>query len=278
MGLFGSFIAKFSKDRASAQDLETFKNLLIEADIGAGFADEVIDLVKKADLSELPELISKAITAKLSTKNRELKISSDRLTTILIVGVNGTGKTTTAAKLAAKLKNEGKKVMLAAADTFRAAAVDQLVTWGNRIDVPVIVGKPNGDPAAVSYEAAQRAIQESCDVLIIDTAGRLHTKSDLMDELTKVRRVVEKLTPIDEVIFVLDGTMGQNGIAQAQTFAKATDLTGIVVTKLDGSTKGGIAISVERNLDIPIKFIGTGETISDLREFKNEEFISELLA
>lgn len=278
MGLFGSFIAKFSKDRASAQDLETFKNLLIEADIGAAFADEVIDLVKKANLSELPELISKAITAKLSTKNRELKISSDRLTTILIVGVNGTGKTTTAAKLAAKLKNEGKKVMLAAADTFRAAAVDQLVTWGNRIDVPVIVGKPNGDPAAVSYEAAQRAIQESCDVLIIDTAGRLHTKSDLMDELTKVRRVVEKLTPIDEVIFVLDGTMGQNGIAQAQTFAKATDLTGIVVTKLDGSTKGGIAISVERNLDIPIKFIGTGETISDLREFKSEEFISELLA
>ena len=278
MGLFGSFIAKFSKDRASAQDLEAFKNLLIESDIGAAFADEVIDLVKKADLSELPELISKAITAKLSTKNRELKISSDRLTTILIVGVNGTGKTTTAAKLAAKLKNEGKNVILAAADTFRAAAVDQLVTWGNRINVPVVVGKPNGDPAAVSYEAAQRAIQESCDVLIIDTAGRLHTKSDLMDELTKVRRVVEKLTPIDEVLFVLDGTMGQNGITQAQTFAKATDLTGIVVTKLDGSTKGGIAISVERNLDIPIKFIGTGESISDLQEFKSEKFISELLA
>lgn len=278
MGLFGSFIAKFSKDRASAQDLEAFKNLLIESDIGAAFADEVIDLVKKADLSELPELISKAILARLSTKNRELRISGNRLATILIVGVNGTGKTTTAAKLAAKLKNEGKNVMLAAADTFRAAAVDQLVTWGNRINVPVVVGKPNGDPAAVSYEAAQRAIQDSCDVLIIDTAGRLHTKSDLMDELTKVRRVVEKLTPIDEVLFVLDGTMGQNGITQAQTFAKATDLTGIVVTKLDGSTKGGIAISVERNLDIPIKFIGTGESISDLREFKSEEFISELLA
>jgi len=278
MGLFGSFIAKFSKDRASAQDLEAFKNLLIESDIGAAFADEVIDLVKKADLSELPELISKAISARLSTKNRELRISVNRLTTILIVGVNGTGKTTTAAKLAARLKNEGKNVMLADADTFRAAAVDQLVTWGNRINVPVVVGKPNGDPAAVSYEAAQRAIQESCDVLIIDTAGRLHTKSDLMDELTKVRRVVEKLTPIDEVLFVLDGTMGQNGITQAQTFAKATDLTGIVVTKLDGSTKGGIAISVERDLDIPIKFIGTGESISDLQEFKSEEFISELLA
>ena len=166
---------------------------------------------------------------------------------------NGTGKTTTAAKLAQKLKSEGQKVMLAAADTFRAAAVDQLVTWGDRISVPVVVGKINGDPAAVSYEAAQRALQESIDVLIVDTAGRLHTKSDLIDELTKVRRVIEKLTPVDEVLFVLDGTMGQNGITQAQTFAKATDLTGIAVTKLDGSTKGGIAVSVEHALDIPIK-------------------------
>ncbi|MFM8329049.1 MAG: signal recognition particle-docking protein FtsY, partial [Actinomycetales bacterium] len=129
-----------------------------------------------------------------------------------------------------------------------------------------------------SYEAAQRAIQDSCDVLIIDTAGRLHTKSDLMDELTKVRRVVEKLTPVDEVLFVLDGTMGQNGIAQAQTFAKATALTGIVVTKLDGSTKGGIAISVEQTLDIPIKFVGTGELVTDIREFDSDQYISELLA
>jgi fused signal recognition particle receptor len=168
--------------------------------------------------------------------------------------------------------------MLAAADTFRAAAVDQLVTWGDRISVPVVVGKINGDPAAVSYEATQRALQESIDVLIIDTAGRLHTKSDLMDELTKVRRVIEKLTPVDEVLFVLDGTMGQNGITQAQTFAKATDLTGIVVTKLDGSTKGGIAVSVEHALDIPIKFIGTGESVSDIQEFDPDKFVSELLA
>ena len=278
MGLFGSFISKFSRSRASLDDLASFKKILIESDLGAQFAEELINLVKKAELSELHDLLAKEIKGKLSAKSRKLNKADSRLTTILIVGVNGTGKTTTAAKLAQKIKSEGQKVMLAAADTFRAAAVDQLVTWGDRISVPVVVGKINGDPAAVSYEAAQRALQESIDVLIVDTAGRLHTKSDLMDELTKVRRVIEKLTPVDEVLFVLDGTMGQNGITQAQTFAKATDLTGIVVTKLDGSTKGGIAVSVEHALDIPIKFIGTGESVSDIQEFDPDKFVSELLA
>ena len=278
MGLFGSFISKFSRSRASVDDLASFKKILIESDLGAQFAEELINLVKKAELSELHDLLAKEIKGKLSAKSRKLNKVDGRLTTILIVGVNGTGKTTTAAKLAQKLKSEGQKVMLAAADTFRAAAVDQLVTWGDRISVPVVVGKINGDPAAVSYEAAQRALQESIDVLIVDTAGRLHTKSDLMDELTKVRRVIEKLTPVDEVLFVLDGTMGQNGITQAQTFAKATDLTGIAVTKLDGSTKGGIAVSVEHALDIPIKFIGIGESVSDIQEFDPDKFVSELLA
>ena len=278
MGLFGSFISKFSRSRASLDDLASFKKILIESDLGAQFAEELINLVKKAELSELHDLLAKEIKGKLSAKSRKLNKADSRLTTILIVGVNGTGKTTTAAKLAQKIKSEGQKVMLAAADTFRAAAVDQLVTWGDRISVPVVVGKINVDPAAVSYEAAQRALQESIDVLIVDTAGRLHTKSDLMDELTKVRRVIEKLTPVDEVLFVLDGTMGQNGITQAQTFAKATDLTGIVVTKLDGSTKGGIAVSVEHTLDIPIKFIGTGESVSDIQEFDPDKFVSELLA
>lgn len=278
MGLFGSFISKFSRSRASLDDLASFKKILIESDLGAQFAEELINLVKKAELSELHELLAKEIKGKLSAKSRKLNKVDGRLTTILIVGVNGTGKTTTAAKLAQKLKSEGQKVMLAAADTFRAAAVDQLVTWGDRISVPVVAGKINGDPAAVSYEAAQRALQESIDVLIVDTAGRLHTKSDLMDELTKVRRVIEKLTPVDEVLFVLDGTMGQNGITQAQTFAKATDLTGVAVTKLDGSTKGGIAVSVEHALDIPIKFIGTGESVSDIQEFDPDKFVSELLA
>ncbi len=278
MGLFGSFISKFSRSRASLDDLASFKKILIESDLGAQFAEELINLVKKAELSELHDLLAKEIKGKLSAKSRKLNKVDGRLTTILIVGVNGTGKTTTAAKLAQKLKSDGQKVILAAADTFRAAAVDQLVTWGDRISVPVVVGKINGDPAAVSYEAAQRALQESIDVLIVDTAGRLHTKSDLMDELTKVRRVIEKLTPVDEVLFVLDGTMGQNGITQAQTFAKATDLTGIVVTKLDGSTKGGIAVSVEHTLDIPIKFIGTGESVSDIQEFDPDKFVSELLA
>jgi fused signal recognition particle receptor len=278
MGLFGSFISKFSRSRASLDDLASFKKILIESDLGAQFAEELINLVKKAELSELHDLLAKEIKGKLSAKSRKLNKVDGRLTTILIVGVNGTGKTTTAAKLAQKLKSEGQKVMLAAADTFRAAAVDQLVTWGDRISVPVVAGKINGDPAAVSYEAAQRALQESIDVLIVDTAGRLHTKSDLMDELTKVRRVIEKLTPVDEVLFVLDGTMGQNGITQAQTFAKATDLTGVAVTKLDGSTKGGIAVSVEHALDIPIKFIGTGESVSDIQEFDPDKFVSELLA
>ena len=278
MGLFGSFISKFSRSRASLDDLASFKKILIESDLGAQFAEELINLVKKAELSELHDLLAKEIKGKLSAKSRKLNKVDGRLTTVLIVGVNGTGKTTTAAKLAQKLKSEGQKVMLAAADTFRAAAVDQLVTWGDRISVPVVVGKINGDPAAVSYEAAQRALQESIDVLIVDTAGRLHTKSDLMDELTKVRRVIEKLTPVDEVLFVLDGTMGQNGITQAQTFAKATDLTGVAVTKLDGSTKGGIAVSVEHALDIPIKFIGTGESVSDIQEFDPDKFVSELLA
>ncbi|MFM7874502.1 MAG: signal recognition particle-docking protein FtsY, partial [Actinomycetota bacterium] len=186
------------------------------------------------------------------------------MTTILVVGVNGTGKTTTVAKLANRLKSEGSKVMLAAADTFRAAAVEQLATWGERIEIPVVVGKVNGDPASVAFDAATRAKSEGFDYLIIDTAGRLHTKNNLMEELSKVRRVVEKVTPIDEVLFVLDGTTGQNGITQAKSFADVVSLTGIVVTKLDGSTKGGIALATERALKVPIKLVGTGEGVSDL--------------
>jgi fused signal recognition particle receptor len=194
-----------------------------------------------------------------------------------VVGVNGTGKTTSVAKMAKRFKGEGKKVLLAAADTFRAAAVEQLSTWGERIGAPVVVGKTNSDPASVAFDAATKATSEHFEILIIDTAGRLHTKSNLMEELTKVRRVVEKVTPIDEVLFVLDGTTGQNGITQAKSFMDAVALTGFIVTKLDGSTKGGIALATERALKIPVKLIGTGESEGDLEIFDPLTYVSNLL-
>jgi fused signal recognition particle receptor len=170
------------------------------------------------------------------------------------------------------------EVLLVAADTFRAAAVEQLKTWGDRIGVDVVSGKENADPAAICFDGASRATAENFDVLIIDTAGRLHTKSNLMDELGKVRRVVEKVTPINEVLFVLDGTTGQNGISQAKIFSESVALTGLIVTKVDGSTKGGIALATERALAIPLKFVGTGEGIGDIRPFDPDSYISELLS
>jgi fused signal recognition particle receptor len=193
------------------------------------------------------------------------------------VGVNGTGKTTSAAKLAHYFKSRGKKVLLVAADTFRAAAVEQLSTWGSRIGVEVVVGKDGADPAAVCFDGASQAKENGIDVLIIDTAGRLHTKSNLMDELAKVRRVVEKVTTINEVLFVLDGTTGQNGIAQAQIFSESVPLTGMIVTKLDGSTRGGTALATEKTLGVPLKFVGTGESIEDFKEFDARSYIGELL-
>ena len=213
----------------------------------------------------------------LSTQDRTISISSGKLTTILIVGVNGTGKTTSAAKLAHHFKANGKKVLLVAADTFRAAAVEQLLTWGKRIGVEVVQGAENADPAAVCFDGATRALKDGYEILIIDTAGRLHTKSNLMDELGKVRRVVEKVTPIDEVLFVLDGTTGQNGISQAQVFSESVPLTGMIVTKIDGSTRGGVAIATEKALAVPLKFVGTGEGIEDFRPFDPESYIRELL-
>lgn len=277
MGLFGSFFSKFSRSRATPQDLDEFRQVLIESDIGAEFADEIVKLVEREKSEELTDLVIAHIRSSLSEGERLITKVENRLTTILVVGVNGTGKTTTVAKLAKRLKGEGNKVLLAAADTFRAAAVEQLATWGERINIPVVVGKVNGDPASVAFDAATRAMNEGFDYLIIDTAGRLHTKSNLMEELGKVRRVVEKVSPIDEVLFVLDGTTGQNGIIQAKSFAEKVNLTGIVVTKLDGSTKGGIALATERALKVPIKLVGTGEGEDDLSAFEPVSYISDLL-
>ena len=277
MGLFGSFIAKFSRSKATIEDLDEFKRVLVEADLGIKLSEEIIELVKKEKAEDLESAIAATLKSFLSDKSRSIVVENSHLTTILIVGVNGTGKTTSAAKLANYFKSRGKKVLLVAADTFRAAAVEQLSTWGSRIGVDVVVGKDGADPAAVCFDGASRAKESGIDVLIIDTAGRLHTKSNLMDELAKVRRVVEKVTPINEVLFVLDGTTGQNGIAQAQVFAESVPLTGMIVTKLDGSTKGGTALATERALGAPIKFVGTGESIEDFKEFNAESYIRELL-
>lgn len=276
MGLFGSFLSKFSRNRASIEDIEEFRKLLIESDLGVGATEEIIDLVKKEKSENLENAVALRIKSFLADKPREISLNGGEVTTVLIVGVNGTGKTTSAAKLANLYKNQGKKVLLVAADTFRAAAVDQLVTWGSRIGVEVVKGNENSDPAAVCFDGASKAKNENYDLLIIDTAGRLHTKSNLMEELSKVRRVIEKVTPVNEVLFVLDGTTGQNGIAQAKVFSESVALTGMIVTKVDGSTKGGIALATERELGVPLKFVGVGENIGDFKEFEPDDYISEL--
>ena len=276
MGIFGSFFSKFSRSKATPMELDQFREALIASDIGPAFTEELLNLVAKKSGEDLEVAVREQIFNSLSKLPREILLSSDSLTTLLIVGVNGTGKTTSAAKLAHHYSSQGHSVLLAAADTFRAAAVDQLQTWGERIGVPVVTGAANSDPAAISFDAASRARRANVELLIIDTAGRLHTKSNLMDELGKVKRVVEKVTPVNEVLFVLDGTTGQNGIVQARTFSEAIPLTGIIVTKIDGSTKGGIALATERELGIPIKFVGSGEGIGDLAPFEPSSYVESL--
>ena len=276
MGLFGSLFSKFSRSKASPLELEEFREALIASDIGPKFTEELLELVGKKSGEALDRYVHEQIHSSLTKGDRNISASHGTLTTIVIVGVNGTGKTTSAAKLAKHFSSQGLSVLLAAADTFRAAAIEQLQTWGTRIGVPVIAGAANSDPAAVAFDAASRAKRENIEVLIIDTAGRLHTKSNLMDELGKVKRVVEKVTPVNEVLFVLDGTTGQNGITQAKIFSEAISLSGIVVTKVDGSTKGGIALATERELQIPIKFVGTGEDITDLQLFEPDAYIDSL--
>jgi fused signal recognition particle receptor len=195
----------------------------------------------------------------------------------MIVGVNGAGKTTSVAKLATYLHSSGKSVLLGAGDTFRAAAVEQLTTWGTRIGIETVSGKNEAEPASVAFDSAQRAIADGVDYLLLDTAGRLHNKSDLMAELGKVKRVVEKLAPLGEVLLVIDATTGQNGLAQAKIFSEAVEVTGLILTKLDGSARGGVALAIESALDIPIKFIGTGEAAGDFAPFDPDLYLDGLL-
>jgi fused signal recognition particle receptor len=196
---------------------------------------------------------------------------------VLVVGVNGTGKTTTTGKLARNLVAEGHSVVLGAADTFRAAATQQLQTWGERVGAGVVTGPEGGDPASVAFDAVKTGIDNAADVVLIDTAGRLHTKTGLMDELGKVKRVVEKLAPVTEVLLVLDATTGQNGLRQAQVFGEVVNVTGIVLTKLDGTAKGGIVIAVQRELGVPVKLVGLGEGPDDLAPFDPVQFVDALV-
>jgi fused signal recognition particle receptor len=276
MALFSKLLQKIRGGSTSAGDWQEIEEALIASDLGAKNAAEIIALAKKSKGDEIDASITSALNAWLSSGDRKLPINSDRPTTILIVGVNGTGKTTSSAKLISYLKQENKSVLVAAADTFRAAAVEQLATWGSRLQVDVVTGPANGDPASVAFEAATKAKASNINYLIVDTAGRLHTKSGLMDELGKIRRVIEKVLPVDEVLLVVDATTGQNGIVQAKIFMESVAVTGLILTKMDGSAKGGIALAIERECGIPIKFIGTGEAATDFEAFNPERYLNGL--
>ena len=278
MGLFNRLIAKVrGTSSASALDWNEIEVELLASDLGPALVTELLAAAKKMRGDDAEAAIKEILVSKLSSKDRAIS-SGLPTNVIMVVGVNGTGKTTSVAKLATLLQAHGDSVTLAAADTFRAAAVDQLTTWGERIGVEVIAGKEGAEPASVAFDSVKRAVEIGSKYLIVDTAGRLHNKSDLMDELGKVKRVIEKGAPLSEVLLVIDGTTGQNGLAQAKIFSEAVDVTGLIVTKLDGSARGGVALAIESALDIPIKFIGTGESAGDFAAFEPDSYIEGLLA
>ena len=278
MGLFSKFIAKIkgTNDFSSADWMELEEELLL-SDLGPTLTREFLAQARTVKSENAQEALTHILTSHLSTQGRE-QLLGQTTTVVMVVGVNGTGKTTSVAKLAAWLKLSGKTVVLAAADTFRAGAVEQLQTWGERIGVDVIAGKSNGDPASVAFDAAKKAQEIAAQYLIIDTAGRLHNKNDLMAELEKVKRVVEKVFPVNETLLVIDATTGQNGLAQAKIFTQAVTVTGIILTKTDGSARGGVALAIEKELDIPIKWIGTGESEADFAPFDGPNYIQGLLS
>jgi len=281
-------LALLSRDTVDDSTWDEIEELLLTADLGVGPTQELIaalrtkmrvegtagiDQVRALLRQELLALVDPALDRRVRTERID-----GRPGVALIVGVNGTGKTTTTGKLARLAVSRGETVVLGAADTFRAAAADQLQTWGDRVGAVVVRGPEGGDPASVAFEAVDIAQQADCDTVIIDTAGRLHTKTGLMDELGKVKRVVEKKSPIDEVLLVLDATTGQNGLVQARVFAEVVDVTGIVLTKLDGTARGGIVIAVQRELGVPVKLVGLGEGPDDLAPFEPTTFVDALLA
>ena len=272
----------FSSERPwTEDDYEELEAALIQSDLGAQyttrFVEDIRERYQRGQIKTADDIIQIArddVVERLKVESRPINFNSSGPTILLMVGVNGSGKTTTTGKLGKLFSDDGKKVMFAACDTFRAAAIDQLKIWGERIGCKVIHGKPNGDAAAVAYDACKSAIANDIDVLIIDTAGRQHTKKNLMDELAKVQRIIDKALPgaPHETWLVVDGSTGSNGLMQAREFGKATPLTGLCLTKLDGTGKGGIVVAIHEELDLPVRFIGLGEAPEDLQPFNPEHF------
>ena len=278
-----------SVDKIDADVWDDFETTLITSDLGVGPATELTDALRKrlavdgvADPAKAKEVLTEELLKLVDpTLDRSLNLTPANEgdpAVVLVVGVNGTGKTTTVGKLARVLVAEDKSVVLGAADTFRAAAAEQLATWGERVGVETVRSDVDGaDPASVAFDAVAKGVDTGADVVIVDTAGRLHTKTGLMDELGKVKRVIEKKAPVTEVLLVLDATTGQNGMTQARIFAEVVDVTGIVLTKLDGSAKGGIVVQVQRELGVPVKLVGLGEGVDDLAPFDPEGFVQGIL-
>lgn len=285
-----SFSSKINELAARYRELdddyfEELENILIMSDVGVSMVMTIVDEIKKeVRLQNIkdPAMINEIIVDKMfviyandSYMTTKINYADNDLTVILMVGVNGAGKTTTIAKLAHKMLNEGKTVMVAAGDTFRAGAIDQLAVWASRLNIECVKGKEGGDPSAVVFDALNHAKEKNVDVLICDTAGRLQNKVNLMNELEKMNRIIKRVVPEgpQETLLVVDATTGQNGISQAVEFSKITDITGIVLTKMDGTAKGGIVLSIKDQLNIPVKFIGLGEQMDDLQEFDLEQYI-----
>ena len=286
---FGSvLLGLLSRDGLDDQGWEEIEDTLVGADIGAAPAAQLVSELRTQvrvggarGTGEVRALLRQDLIEQVGADlDRSLHVArhGDRPAVVLMVGVNGTGKTSTCGKLARALIGEGHTVLLGAADTFRAAATDQLETWGRRVGAPVVRSDREGaDPASVAFDAVRQGIDDRADTVIVDTAGRLHTKTGLMDELGKIKRVIERQATVDEVLLVLDATTGQNGLRQARVFAEAVDITGIVLTKLDGTAKGGIVVAVQRELGVPVKLVGLGEGPDDLAPFEPATFVDAIL-
>jgi fused signal recognition particle receptor len=271
--------AIMTRGKLDEEAWEEVEEALIRADVGVPATDAILESLRRQKLKpeDLGEALRTELVGILDRTDRTFRFSDKGPSVWLVAGVNGTGKTTSIAKLAKMLQDEGRTVVLAAADTFRAAAIDQLGTWAERLNVHMIRHAPGADPGAVVFDAVEYAVARSIDVVIVDTAGRLHTKSPLMDELKKIRRIAERKGEVTEALLVLDATVGQNGIAQARTFGEAIQVTGVVLTKLDGSARGGIVVAVQEELGIPVKAVGIGEQMTDLELFDPKAFVDALV-